>query len=116
MAAFNLYGKYLNPYLRIVRITDSKVFDVTTGVLAQSPVWADSAIVLGAKNAVVNGWPVTLPDLPNGSYDIQLYDSAAPSNADAMIAGWRLIMPHQIIAEPTQFPLDVFGRIRIANA
>jgi nitrogen fixation protein len=114
--AFILYGSYKNPYLRAVRITDGLVFDVTAGQLAQAPAWGDTVISLGAKNAPVNGWPVNLPDLPAGAYDLQLYDSAAPSEADAMIAGWRLVMPHKLVVDPTGFPVDVFGRIRTTGA
>ena len=114
--AFILYGGYQNPYLRAVRITDGLVFDVAAGQLSLSPNWADTAIQLGTKNAIVNGWPVDLPELPYGAYDLQLYDSASPSESDAMIAGWRLVMPHKVLVNPTEFPLDVFGRIRTTNA
>lgn len=115
--AFILYGSYQNPYLRAVLISDGLVFDVAAGQLAQTPAWADTAIPLGAKNAVINGWPVDLPEnLPNGAYDLQLYDAAAPSNSDAMVAGWRLVMPHKLLVNPTEFPLDVFGRIRTTHA
>lgn len=114
--AFILYGSYQNPYLRAVRISDGFVFDVAAGQLAQSPAWADTAIQLGAKNIVINGWPVDLPELPYGAYDLQLYDAAVPSQSDAMIAGWRLVMPHKLLVNPTEFPLDVFGRIRTTPA
>ncbi|MDH4203809.1 MAG: hypothetical protein OEV87_13085 [Phycisphaerae bacterium] len=115
--AFILYGSYQNPYLRAVRISDGLVFDIAAGQLAQAPVWEDTAISLGAKNIVINGWPVDLPEnLPNGAYDLQLYDAAAPDSGDAMIAGWRLIMPHKLVANPTEFPLDIFGRIRTTPA
>ena len=73
--------------------------------------------ILGVKDAAINGWPVDLPEnLPNGAYDLQLYDAAAPSSSDAMIAGWRLVMPHKLLVNPTEFPLDVFGRIRTTHA
>lgn len=113
--AFILYGNYHNPYLRIVRISDGLVYDMTADQLAASPAWQDTALSLGGKDAAINGWPVDLPDLPNGVYDLQLYDALAPSEADAMIGGWRLIMPHKLIVNPTEFPLDVFGRIRTTN-
>jgi hypothetical protein len=114
--AFILYGSYQTPYLRAVRVSDGQVFDLAAGQLAKTPAWADTAIQLGAKNAVINGWPVDLPDLPNGIYDLQLYDAQEPSSTDAMIAGWRLVMPYQLVVNPTEFPLDVFGRIRTASA
>jgi hypothetical protein len=115
--AFILYGNYQNPYIRLVRIADGLVFDVVAGQLAPSPAWADSALSLGAKDAVINGWPVDLPEnLPHGAYDLQLYDAAAPDSTDAMIAGWRLVMPHKLVVNPTEFPLDVFGRIRMTGA
>ena len=115
--AFILYGNYINPYLRIVRITDGLVFDITNGCLVPAPVWADTALPLGTKNAAINGWPVDLPEnLPNGIYDVQLYDSDAPSSENTMIAGWLLVMPYQLLVNPTEFPLDVLGRIRTAHA
>ena len=115
--AFILYGSYQNPYLRLVRIADGLIWDAAAGQLTQSPAWEDTAISLGTKDAAINGWPVDLPDnLPNGAYDLQLYDAATPSSSDAMIAGWRLVMPYQLLVNPTQFPLDVFGRIRTTGA
>lgn len=114
--AFILYGQYQNPYLRFVRVCDGLVFNQTIGSLVAEPAWSDSAVSLGAKNTHVNGWPVSIPALLNGSYDIQLYDSQFPAQTDEMITGWRLIMPHQLVIDPTQFPLDVFGRIRTTNA
>lgn len=111
--AFILYGNYQNPYFRIVRISDGFVFDVSAGRLAQSAAWQDTALSLGAKDATINGWPVDLPEnLSNGVYDVQLYDSNAPSGDNPMITGWRLMMPYQLLVNPTEFPLDVFGRIR----
>ena len=56
--AFILYGSYQNPYLRLVRISDGLVFDVAADQLAQTPVWADSALTLGSKDAAINGWPL----------------------------------------------------------
>ena len=115
--AFILYGSYQNPYLRLVRIADGLVLDVTAGQLTQTPAWADTAISLSTKDTAINGWPVDLPEcLPNGAYDLQLYDAAAPSSSDAMVAGWRLVMPHKLVTNPTEFPLDVFGRIRTESA
>ena len=114
---FIVYGGYQNPYLRLVRVADGQVWDVAAGQLAESPAWANTAIQLGTKDVVVNGWPVDLPaTLPNGAYDVQLYDSGTPSQSDAMVAGWRLIMPHRLLVNPTEFPLDIFGRIRTALA
>ena len=115
--AFILYGSYQNPYLRLVRISDGLVFDVAAGQLAPAPAWADTALALGDKDAAINGWPVDLPEnLLNGAYDLQLYDAAAPGSGDAMITGWRLIMPYKLVTNPTEFPLDVFGRIRTTGA
>jgi hypothetical protein len=114
--AFILYGQYQNPYLRFVRVCDGFVFDRVAATLTAEPTWGDSAVSLGAKNPSINGWPVMIPGLPNGSFDMQLYDSDLPAQTDEMITGWRLIMPHQLVIDPTQFPLDIFGRIRTTNA
>ena len=115
--AFILYGSYQIPYLRLVRVADGQVFDIPAGQLSLSPAWADTVLSLGDKDTVVNGWPVILPaNLPNGVYDLQLYDADTPSASDAMIAGWRLIMPYELVVNPTDFPLDLFGRIRTTGA
>ena len=113
--AFILYGKYQNPYFRAIRISDGKVWDTASGELSPSPSWADTVISLGAKNTVIKGWPVDLPSLPRGSYDLQLFDSDAPSQTDEMVAGWRLVMPYKLLVNPTEFPVDVFGRIRMTG-
>ena len=115
--AFILYGNYQNPYFRLVRVTDGLVFDISADQLSQAPNWQDTATSLGGKDVVVNGWPVSLPEnLPNGVYDFQLYDAETASESDDMVAGWRLIMPYKLLVEPTAFPLDIFGRIRILSA
>lgn len=114
---FILYGNYQNPYLRIVRISDGNIYNPNEEELFSSPAWDDTALELGTKDTGINGWPVDLPEtLPNGIYDLQLYDSALPDSDDAMIAGWRLIMPYKLVTNPTEFPLDVFGRIRTTPA
>lgn len=117
MNACILYGAYANPYYRLVFVNDGKVWDRIAKSLTASPTYANSAISLGSKSNAIKGWAVQLPEgLPNGTYDFQLYDAASPNQTDVMVAGWRLIMPHQILVNPTEFPLDVFGRIRTSNA
>ncbi|HPC65340.1 MAG TPA: hypothetical protein P5175_06245 [Anaerohalosphaeraceae bacterium] len=117
MNAFILYGDYLFPYYRLVHMDDGWVWDKNAKTLAIAPAYGDSVLSLGNKDAVIKGWPVVLPEgLPNGSYDFQLYDAQVPSETDAMVTGWRLIMPHRLLVNPTEFPLDVFGRIRTTPA
>jgi hypothetical protein len=114
MNAFILYGAYSNPYYRLVRVEDGKVWDRIAKVLSTSPTYSNSAITLGSKNSTIKGWPVVLAiELPNGVYDFQLYDAASPASSDVMVAGWRLIMPNKLLINPTEFPVDVCGRIRM---
>ena len=113
---FILYGNYNNPYLRIVRISDGFVYDIAADAFAASPTWENTAIALDTKNAVINGWPVDVPQtLPNGTYDMQLYDAQTPAASNTMITGWRLTMPYRLITNPTEFPVDVFGRVRVTS-
>jgi len=117
MNAFILYGAYSNPYYRLVRVEDGKVWDRIAKVLSASPTYSNSAITLGSKNSTIKGWPVVLAaELPNGIYDFQLYDAASPASGDLMVAGWRLIMPYNLLVNPTEFPVDVCGRVRMTPA
>jgi len=112
--AFILYGDYLYPYFRLVLVADGRIWNKTTKVLAAAPAYGDSVISLASQNTAVKGWPVVLPDgLPNGVYDFQLYDAQVPSESDEIITGWRLVMPYNLLVNPTEFPVDVCGRVRI---
>ena len=89
---FNLivYKALTNPCVRFVRVADGLQWNNTTLVLAATPTYAATAIVL-TKNAYINGIPITIPaKLPTGDYDMLIYDAASPANTDAVSIGKRI--------------------------
>lgn len=87
-----------NPYLRYIRISDGAIWDTVTASLSTSTSWADSAqslsLVSGTKKY---GWEI--PNLPDGLYDVQLYDGASPADTDELISSEQLLMPTRQIKQ-----------------
>ena len=90
MYSLIVYTSLTNPYARIVRVTDGKVWDVANNELALSTTWTDTDIQLTA-DAVIGGIPVTIPeDLPAGEYDLLFYDATPAAAANAVSLGKRI--------------------------
>lgn len=88
--AFSFYITLTDPYVRLVRVFDNKVWDVTNSVLAWATTWTDTVIDL-TEDAVAGNVPFTIPaDLPAGEYDCLLYDAASPATGDAESLGKRI--------------------------
>jgi len=92
------------PYVRFINKQAGTVWDNGNGVLAAAPTWTDTDIVLTTKMTSVGGWLLTIPaTLPDGAYDILVYDvsTAAGSRANtdavdsrskhAIIKGARIV-------------------------
>ncbi len=92
MANFNFYRAEANWYIRIIRQDDNAVYDNAAGAFAAAPTWANSSIVL-TWNAVIEGYPVVLPELAPSVYDIVFYDNATPASGDIVEYGqeWSVL-------------------------
>lgn len=93
-----------NPYMRIVRVADGKVYDKTAKDFSATVTWANSAIIL-AKDAVIGGIPIEIPEtVESGSYDVCVYDSVNPLATDDMQLGKRVIWDGKQLM---YLPLDI---------
>jgi len=84
MAAYHYieYKTLAAPKMRLVRVSDCKIWDNTNSELSSTPTYSDTVITL-TRNTYVNGIPVTIPaTLPSGKYDMLFYDIATPTNTD----------------------------------
>ena len=86
MATFNFYRAQANWYIRIVRPLDGHVYDVNAGAFAAAPTWANSVVVLTWSTGP-NCYPVTVPTLPNGNYDLLFYNASPPAAGDEVLWG-----------------------------
>ena len=92
-----LYKALTNPCVRFVRVADGKVWDNVALAMAAAPTYANTAIAL-AENTVINGIPITVPaTLPEGNYDMLVYDAAAPATTDAAVWGRRISWTGQLL-------------------
>lgn len=92
MASFNFYRVEANWYIRIIRVSDNAVYDAVAGAFDAAPTWAASAITL-TWDAVIEGYPVNMPVLAVGDYDIVFYDNLVPASGDEVLYGqdWRVV-------------------------
>lgn len=92
MANLNLYRASSNWYMRIVRPKDRLVWDYTAGGLSSGPGWGSSYVVL-TFNSHIGGYPIDLPNLPNGVYDLLYYNAASPGPGDEVLFGqeWTVL-------------------------
>ncbi len=86
MATFNLYRPQENWYMRIVRPLDGYIYDVNAGAMAVAPSWANSVVAL-SWSTVPNCYPVNVPTLPNGTYDLLFYNEVSPAEGDEVLYG-----------------------------
>jgi hypothetical protein len=104
---FNIYSgddiEYTNPYVRFIKQQNNHVWDNNAGALAASPTYANSAIAI-SKNNGVNGWAITIPTaLPNGTYDVLVYNNATPANTDVVKFGAELVWNGDINSVKVKF-------------
>ena len=83
---FTLHRPQENWYMRVVRPLDSYVYDADAGVVAEAPSWANSIVVL-TWNTATSGYPITVPVLPDGNYDLLFYNAASPAAVDEVLYG-----------------------------
>ncbi len=86
MANFTLCRTQANWYMRIVRPSDGYAYDADAAAMAAAPTWANSVISL-TWNTVLNGYPITVPTLPDGVYELQFYNAASPAEGDEVLYG-----------------------------
>ncbi len=79
-----LHQDLSNPYMRLIRIIDGKIWDVTNSEATSSPAYSDTDVQL-SKNTDIGGIPVMIPaNLPAGEWYTWFYDAASPANSDAI--------------------------------
>lgn len=87
---FIIYVEFANPYARIIRYADGKVWDVAADELAYGTTWTDTDIPL-TLDAVIGGLPVTMPaNLPGGDFDFIVYNASSPATGDDPQIGKRI--------------------------
>jgi len=104
MYSLIVYQTITNPYYRIVRVGDGAVMVTVTGALSLTTSWATSFTAL-AKDAIIGGIPVTIPEeLEPGDYDLLFYDAAVPADSDAPSFGRRIAWTGKLVSG---IPVDV---------
>lgn len=99
-----------NPYFRIVsgkpdkNAATGKIWDTTVnggagGLITEVGItWNKTDIALVDKTSTVGAvYPPIPTTLPDGAYDILVYDGAAPASTDVIKLGRRAIVKNQII-------------------
>ena len=86
MATFNFYRSQENWYMRIVRPLDGQIYDANAVAMAAAPSWANSVVTL-VWDTATNCYPVNVPTLPNGRYDLLFYNAASPAAGDEVKYG-----------------------------
>ena len=93
------------PYVRFVNKGTGQIYDDadTTDYLSSTTTWTDTDVALTSVMTSIGGWQLVVPaTLPDGTYDILLYDvsTAAGSRANtdavdrgkhAIVAGARIV-------------------------
>ena len=90
MYSLIIYQDLTNPCFRMVRVADGSIMTTLTGALSKTTSWANSITTL-ARDAVIGGIPVTIPEgLPSGDYDFLVYDAAVPAYTDIPVIVKRI--------------------------
>lgn len=85
-----IYTSFSNPYMRLVRVTNGKQWDVTNSVESRAATWADTDTPL-SSDSNIGGIPITIPSaLPAGEFDLLLYDAATATDTDVVQKGKRI--------------------------
>ena len=86
-----IYRKMTNPYVRFVFVESGLIWDVANSKLSATPTYGDTDVQLTPDNTYIGGTPIRIPTgLPEGDYDMLIYDSAAVAIADEVIIGKRI--------------------------
>ena len=76
--------------LRFVRVADGNQWDNVAGSLKAAATFSTTCITI-VRGVNTGGMPITIPAaLPAGSYDMLVYDVAAPAYTDAPIFAYRI--------------------------
>lgn len=102
---FIIYRKMTSPKMRLVRPADSKIWDRANDTVAAQPTYADTAITLTPDNTYIGGTPVKIPaNLPEGEWDLLIYDVVTPAVTDPVILGKRIAWNGSMLAG---LPIDL---------
>ncbi len=86
-----IYRKMTNPYARFIEVESGLIWDVANAELSATPTYADTDLQLTVDNTYIGGTPIRIPTgLPEGDYDMLIYDSAAIAATDEVIIGKRI--------------------------
>lgn len=86
-----IYRKMTNPYSRYVFVESGLIWDVANGVLSATPTYGDTDVQHTPDNTYIGGTPIRIPTgLPQGDYDMLIYDSAAIAATDEVVIGKRI--------------------------
>ena len=78
------------PYVRFVNKNTVQVYDDTdtTDYLSSTTTWTDTDVALTTRMTTIGGWQLVVPaTLPDGTYDILLYDVSTAAGARANTDG-----------------------------
>lgn len=88
-----IYGAYTNFVFRLVNPSADLLYNFVTGAavtVLSAPTYAATASAV-TRDAYIAGYPIRLPDnLPDGSWDLLVYDAGSPANTDNPSVGKRL--------------------------
>ncbi len=86
-----IYRKLTNPYTRYVFVESGLIWDVANGALSATPTYGDTDVQHTPDNTYIGGTPIRIPvDLPEGDYDMLIYDSAVIAVTDEVQIGKRI--------------------------
>ena len=86
-----VYRKMTNPYSRYIQVNTGLIWDVAAVALAAAPTYGNTDVQHTADNTYIGGTPIKIPaNLPNGDYDMVIYDAATPAVADVPVIGKRI--------------------------
>jgi len=93
------YTTYNTVYIICIKVADGTVWDNTTSTsgAAASATWANCGVA-GTIETTFDYVLFTIPSLPNGHWDIKIYESAdaTKDSGDTYLTGFRVISPNQM--------------------